>query len=182
MRHTERHISKIRLCLDLTDYFNILRSVLGWIYTVIGAALVFSVVFNVIYIIIPADVVTKKGSAKADILVYSIGYIPKKGDMAAISDSGITYCAEITHIEGDSIGYNLSTGGCIICSEDGKLMNESEIRDFFGELLEVPEGYILVRTKGSNSDILKIIKKDKITGSAEYVVYPFKYMGLVPIL
>lgn len=182
MKPEQKHISKNSLYFTVSDKFDILRSTLGWIYAVLAMGLIFSVIFNWIYIIVPADIVTKKGSVKSGgVMVHSVGYEKRKGDLVIVQDDSRNICAEIIYLSGEQILLDSDRYRQPVFYLGKHQMSEEEIQDFFGKNFQVPVGYEILRVKTSeNSYILRAFHSKEIIGSAEYAVYPFQYLGLVP--
>ncbi len=100
MKAVKKNKSAEQYYIDMSDGLAALRSAKGFVYTLIAAAVLFTVIFNAFFGVFRInDAVTGSGDDIAVLVKLSPDDL-KKGDIVVLSDGDGYYCAELTETAG----------------------------------------------------------------------------------
>lgn len=105
----------------------------------------------------------------------------KAGDIVCVDIGRYVNCAEVLAVEGEQIILGTDKKNSVNCVlfNNVRYFSYEELREALGSII-VPEGYVLLKgdiTSGESLSMGELVKKDIISGRAEFVFYPFSLFG-----
>lgn len=177
MKNNKKHKSSLRLNNDLSDSKAVTKSTFEWFAFVIIVVVLFVFVFSFVFRI---SEVTLKNGEQVSVLVSSLGYNACSGDDVAVRNDNIRYTAKVIAIGGQCVttydNYDVALDGVLMRN----IRQVKSIKDFCGDKMIIPNGYVLVLSYDLDNDgnyITELLPEDSIYGKINSVVYPIKFFN-----
>ena len=162
-------------------------SVFHWLYGIVGFLFVLFIVFVLFFKVVEVDGESMSPTLDANdkLLVYTMNYIPKQGDIVVISagDDELSLIKRIIATENQTVEVDYKTGKVIV---DGMEIKENYITEMsapedneISYPYTVPENCVFVmgdnrnESRDSRSKVISAVEEYRIVGKAIIRLFPF---------